>query len=68
MLICGMLRVIIAEILSFGRFSFVKAHPFWPGRSNGASGSRSGLLALARHNDFGVCALRGKFCFYGIFG
>lgn len=39
----------------------------WPARSNGVLGSQSGLLTLARHNDFGVCALRGRFCFYRIF-
>lgn len=39
----------------------------WPARSDGLFGSQSGLLVLARHNDFSVRALRGKFCFYRIF-
>lgn len=39
----------------------------WPARSDGLFGSQSGLLVLARHNNFSVRALRGKFCFYCIF-
>lgn len=47
----------------FARFCFVKNALLWPVRSNGVTVSQSGLLTVARHNDFGVCAMRGKFRF-----